>query len=598
MDAPRPWTRGSPAPSMPASGPSLLAPRPPQLRPSRSATNLMASAHRPQEQGVVDHNGNYLVDFVVDELPTPGGAGLLIPPHSAQQVRRVKSSTELGSASTVEESKGKDESKWKNALGEAQYFAGGLISHPAESTKHYSIIRHSRALVWYRGPATSVSITILADSFLPPTRTLWLQQKGFSGNMGMSLKALIGTNGDWIEVTPASKAGPEHIDAVDERGIQRDIKRFMKKASGRAASHVPRETHVVRIPATAVDGYFRLVLCCGDEGNKKVLCGSPVFRIASTSTDPTVVRGASLSTMPLEMGVKVASTVGQQVAKKYTGVVGAVVQSKAARALPNAAVKKAANAAYQRSGIGTTVSESWKAGKAGRYDPIVQVSPVDGPVEVVGSDEGPEKPFPLPFEGRTVQGTGWSTCALAVPTANLREVPDEIKMRMKGVFAAWACLVPGKGLEELSHDWHEAIVTIAPYRNARPGVVIKNKVAVHFIHDFEFATFFDAKVKVVLMAHLHPPNHDDDPDVLLREHAQDLMVTLATLGRDNWGPVEAVSRIKTLKSERSFQERLDGATGKVQKGVDRIPLHWAGVRSESAASRDQVYGIGGLWIPR
>lgn len=560
----------------------------------------MASIHRPQEQGVVDDKGNLLVDFVVDELPTPGGAGLLMPPRasSQHQVRRVKSSSELASESATEPPKQKDESKWKNALGEAQYFAGGLISRPAESTRHYSIIRHSRALVWYRGPATSVSITVLADTPLPPTRTLWLQQKGFSGNMGMSLKALVGTTSGWIDVTPASKAAPEHIDPVDERGIQRDLKRFIKKASGRTQLHVPRETHVVRIPASAVDGYFRLVLCCGDEGAKKVLCGSPVFRIASTSTDPTVVRGSSLSTMPLEMGVKVASTVGQTVAKKYTGVVGAVVQSKAARALPNAAVKKAANAAYKRSGIGTTVGDSWKAGKAGRYNPLVEVSSLDGPVDVVGLDAGPEKPFPVTFEGKVVRGTGWSTGELAIPTANLREVSDEVKMRMKGVFAAWACILPKKGLEELSHDWHEAIVTIAPFRNATPGIVIKNKVAVHFIHDFESASFYDARVKVLLMAHLHPPNRDDDPDELIREHAQDLMVTLASLSRENWGPMEAATRMKTLKSERSFQERLDGATGKVQKGVDRIPLHWAGVRSESGTSRDEVYGIGGLWIPR
>ncbi|KAK0388934.1 hypothetical protein NLU13_2511 [Sarocladium strictum] len=597
MDAPRPWTRGSPAPS--TAGPSRLAPRPHQLRPSRSATNLMTSAHRPQEQGVIDQRGDLLVDFVVDELPTPGGAGLLMPPHSAhQQVRRVKSSSELASESTTDEPKAKDESKWKSALGEAQYFAGGLISHPAESTRHYSIIRHSNALVWYGGPATSVSITILADTPLPPTRTMWLQQKGFSGNMGMSLKALVGTTSGWIDVTPASKAGPEHIDPLDERGIQRDIKRFIKKASGKTQAHIPRETHIVRIPASAADGYFRLVLCCGDEGQKKVLCGSPVFRIASTSTDPTVVRGASLSTMPLEMGVRVASTVGQQVAKKYTGVVGAVVQSKAARAIPNAAVKKAANAAYQRSGLGSAVSDSWKAGKAGRYSPLVEVTSIDGPVEVVGLESGPEQPFPVTFEGKVVRGTGWSTGELAIPTANLREVSDEIKMRMRGVFAAWACVLPKKGFEEISHDWHEAIVTIAPYRNAAPGVILKNKVAVHFIHDFASANFFDTRVKVILMAHLHQPNRDDDPDELIKEHAQDLMVTMASLGRENWGPTEAATRIQTLKSERSFQERLDSATGKVQKGVDRIPLHWAGVRSESNTSRDYVYGIGGLWIPR
>lgn len=598
MDAPRPWTRGSPA------GPSLLPPRPSQLRPSRSATNLMTTAHRPQEQGVVDDRGDYLVDFVVDELPTPIGphAGLLVPQahgqHREQQVRRVKSSSALNTSAGSESAKPKDESKWKAALGEAQYFAGGLISHPSESTRHYSIIRHSSALVWYRGPKTSVSITILSDSPLPGTRTLWLQQKGFSGNMGMSLKALVGTTNSWIEVTPAMKAAPENIAEGDERGIQRDLKRFAKKASGKTKSHIPRETHVVRIPAAAEDGYFRLVLCCGED-SKKVLCGSPVFRVASTSTDMSVARGASLSTMPLEVGVKVASTVGQQVAKRYAGVAGAVVQSRAARAIPNAAVKKVAQAAYARSGVGTAVQESWKAGKAGRYDPLVQISSVVDPLAVVGSDEGPEKPFPLPFDGKVVEGTGWSSHTLGISTANLREVPDEIKMRLKGTFAAWACILPKPGIEGLSHDWHEAIVAIAPFRNAVPGIVIKNKVAVHILSDdLADANFIGARVKVILMAYLHPPNTDDDPDELVKEHAQDVMTTLGSLDRENWGPTETLSTMRTLRSERSFTERLNGATSKVQNGVDRIPIHLAGVRSESGTMRDQVYGIGGLWIPR
>ncbi|KAF4972971.1 hypothetical protein FZEAL_9456 [Fusarium zealandicum] len=595
------WTdpaiRRKPAPAPPAYsayGAGTLAP--PQLqrplRPVRSATNL-TGAHAPQQSGLLDPRGNLQVDFVVDDIPSPGS----LSPRPTNEIRRVKSSSALSSATSTYEEKPKDASKWKAALGEAQYFAGGIISHPAESTKHFTIIRHSHALVWYRGPATSVPITILSDAPLPPNRTIWLQQKGFSGNMGMTLKALVGTNGDWIDVTPATKAGVEHLPEADERGIQRDFKRFIKKASGRLRAHLPQETHIVRIPAAATDGYFRLVLCCGENG-KKVLCGSPVFRIASTTTEVSAVRGASLSTMPLEMGIKVASTIGQQVAKKYTGVAGAVVGSRAKKFVPNAAIKKAAHTAYHTSGLGNAVNESWRNGKTGRYDPLAGGTALDGPLSIIGSDEGPEAPFPFKFSGKVVRGTGLSTRELGIPTANLSEVADEIKMRMGGVFAAWARLVPGKEVEDFDDDWHEAIVTIAPLRNASPGVVLRNKVAVHFIHDFDNATFFETKVKVMLMGFLHPwaPGLADED--LVGEHTRDVMTTMASLGRENWGPEVMVSSMRTLRSERSFSERLNEVTSKVQHQVDRIPAHWVGVRSEAGAMRDHVYGNGGLWVSR
>lgn len=587
-----PMTPPTPTESPPAY--EFLAPPPTRrpLRPVRSATNL-AGAHAPRQSGLVDPRGNLPVGFVVDELPSPTFSS----PRPSHEIRRVKSSSALSVATSTQDSKPKDQSKWKAALGEAQYFAGGLISHPAESTKHFTIIRHSNALVWYRGPATSIPITILSDAPLPHDRSVWLQQKGFSGNMGMTLKALVGTTGNWINVTPATEARPEHLPEPEERGIQRDLKRFFKKASGRLKTHTPRETHVVRIPASAQDGYFRLVLGSGDEG-KKVLCGSPVFRIASTTTDVSAVRGASLSTMPIEMGVKVGTTIAQQVARKYTGIAGAVVQSRAVKFVPNAAFKKVANAAYHTSGLGDAVNESWRNGKAGRYDPLTGGPALDGPLCVVGADTGPEAPFPFKFSGKVVRGTGLSTRELGIPTANVGDVADEVKMRMGGVFAAWARVVPDNKTEDIDDDWHEAVVTIAPLRNAPPGVVLRNKVAVHIIHDFDNAVFFDARVKVMLMGYLHPWTPSQTDQDIVAEHSQDIMITAASLGRDNWEPIETASKMRNLRSERSFSDRLNEATSRVQGQVDRLPAHWMGVRSEAGTMRDGVYGNGGLWIRR
>lgn len=541
-----------------------------------------------------------------------------------EHLRRVKSSSALSQQSLP-----KDESRWKAALGEATYFAGGLISHPAESNKHFTVIRHSHALVWYRGPSTCLPITVLSDAPLPATRTLWMQQKGYSGNMGMSLKTLMGSGTDgWINVTPATRAAVEHIPANDERGIQRDLKRFAKTAasSSKLRNHVPRETHMVRIPAAAEDGYFRLVMCEGAEPGKKVLVGSPVFRLASTSTDASVVRGASLSTMPMEMGIRVASTVANTVVKKYTGVAGAVVDSGRKRLTPgNLVVKAAATRAYQQSGLQDKVKESWQKGSkdGGRYDRIIRES-MYKPVAVIGDDEaGPEAPFPVPFSGRVVAGSGISGAEFGVPTANLADVSDEsVKMRMPGVFAAWARVVPRPGLDGVSHAWHEAIVTVAPLRHATPGVVRKNKVAVHLLHDFAGATFLDAQVKVMLMGVLRASpcsshhsssssssdhkdeaaaatadDHDED-EAIMMAHAENVMTTVTSLGRDAWAAEVTEERIRAERGTRTWGERLEDGVRSVQARVDRLPLHVVGVRSETGLARDQALGVGGLWVPR
>ncbi|KAH7329562.1 hypothetical protein B0I35DRAFT_404767 [Stachybotrys elegans] len=604
---PDPSSRARPAPSplqpYPAPPPAHTPPPPyPGLRSHRSAVDLRpGSAAAPSGHPAVLRPGP--VHVQTEPGPTP--SWLAPPPSSPHEVRRVKSSSELslGAAShDTGASSASGASRFKAALGEAQYFASGLVSHPAESTKHFTVIRHCGALVWYRGPTTSVSISILSDQPLPEDRTVWLQEKGFSGNMGMSVKALVGSKGNWIDVTPAVKAGVQHIPEADERSIQRDIKRFGKRATGRLATHVLRETHVIRIPAAATDGYFRLVLCCG-EGSKKVLCGSPVLRIASTSTDAAVVRGASLSTMPLELGVKVATTVGQRVARTYAGVAGAVIENRARRVAPLVAARRVGNAAfkgYQNAGLDAAVQESWRQNRATGYSPLMTGGGggVMEEISIIGSDAGPDAPFPLPFEAKVVRGSGLASAELGIPTANLSGAPETVKVRLSGVFAAWVGVIPGSGAEDISYDWHEAIVTIAPLRSALPGVAMSNAVVAHILYDFDNASLVGARLKVVLMGYVHPAMPGATAEALLEEHARDVMTTTASLSREAWGPEEALAKVRAARSERSFTDRLGDVTGRVQQQVDRIPLHWAGVRSESGLLRDQAYGKGGMWIPR
>lgn len=519
----------------------------------------------------------------------------------------------------------KEKSMWKTALSETRHFAGGLISHPHVSTKHYTILRHSPSLVLYRGPTTSVVITIFSSTKLdvpiPRDRTIWLQQRGFSGDTGMKLKSLVGASSSWLDVTPVMQAMPQDMSEADERGWQRDIGKFLKRAAKEKAisSHLPRETHVIRIPAAAQDGYFRLVLCTGGtsmpgiEGSgtkttrRKALCTSPIFRIASTSTDSSVLRGASLRTLPLELGVKVASTIGStavmNIISPVVSPVTETIQNQIDKYHPGFVAQQAGMSAYSQSGlegkvegVGERVDEARERG----YDTFEVIEEgAEVPVEVIGSDEGPEKPFPIKFSGKVVQGTGRGSQELGVPTANLADFPDDIRFRLNGVYLGWACVIPKNGLDGVSHDWHEAIISIGPSPYASPSIVAKTVVAAHFIHDFGKALFFNAKVKIIVMALLRQMKTGDiSKDAMMDMVSREISVTVASLSREKWGPEMTLDRIKTEKSSRSLSDKYVDTREKMQKQVDRVPLHWAGVRTVGAEMRDRVHGNGGVWIAR
>ncbi|UQC78870.1 uncharacterized protein CLUP02_04349 [Colletotrichum lupini] len=492
----------------------------------------------------------------------------------------------------IKESQLKEKTFWQTALDETKYFAGGLISHPFEYTKHYSILRHSGALVWYRGPSTSITITIFSDAPLPATRTVWLQQKGFSGNMGMNLKSLVGANTSWLDVTPSMQGTPAAMTEGDERGCQRDLKKFLKKAPKNLAKHMPRETHVVRIPAAADDGYFRLVLCTGgggDGGKRKVLCPSPVFRVASTSTDMSVTRGASFASMPLELGIKAGSVVATTVVNRYIGPAAAVVQSRTKKiSQAKFVTKHAAHIAYAKSGIEksgikthvTAYEEQYASTRSGGYDAWQsgEAGFQEAPPEVIGPDSGPTDPFPIKFDGKIVRGTGRGGMELGIPTANLEGIPEDVRMRMRGVYFGWARVVPRSGLEAISTDWHESIITVGPAPYATPRVAAKNVATVHLIHEFGGALFLDTKLKVLVMGQLRmaaPPVAGSE--AALEAYGADVLLTVASLSRDSWCPIETRERMRTMRSEMSLADRYVETRDRVQKQVDRMPVHLAGV---------------------
>ncbi|KAK8008400.1 hypothetical protein PG991_010951 [Apiospora marii] len=498
---------------------------------------------------------------------------------------------------------------WQTAVDETIYFAGGLVSNPSESTKHYSIVRNSSALVYYRGPSTSVTITIFADAPLPEDRTLWLQRKGYSGDMGMNFSTMFGAGGNWIDVTPASEALPSDMPESDERVWQRDINKFYKKANKdkHLSKQMARETCIVRIPAIASDGYLRLLLCTIER--KKVLCPSPVFRVASTSSDVSVMRGASLSTMPLEMGLKAASVVGNAVVNKYVGpakiLVGDRVQKVTKKVTNHGLVtSKAEHVAYVRSGLKdkfASLESGYDGARDVSYAPLHEQILFDHDAEVIGPESGPEHPFPIKINGRVARGTGQGQTQMGIPTANLTGVSTDLLLRLSGIYIGWASVQPGVGHAGVSYDWHEAIIMIGPCPYAAPRVVSSNVATVHMIHDFGSSTFYDSSLKVIIMAYLRPvpaQNRTRSPTELQSSISRDVDIALASLSRENWDPHSTMSTLRTAKSERNMADKYVETRAQLQKRVDSVPLHWAGVRSAGAEARDQVHGKGGLYIRR
>lgn len=538
-----------------------------------------------------------------DLVQSPTSASTIDSPSLVQSPANVPTS----------DSPSSEPSKWKTAMGDVRHFAGGLISHPFESTKHFSILRHSHGLVYYKGPSTNLAITIFSDKPLPPDRTLWVQRKGWTGKTGMKVKSLVRTNSGWINVTPSERAEPSDLPPADERAWQRDINKFLKKAPNEIRHHMPRETDVLRIPASVEDGYFRVVLCAG-EGSKSVLCPSPVFRVASTSTSSSSIRGASLSTLPLELGIKVLSSAAVSAAGNVISPVASAAQKQIRQFQPDFVVQQAASAAYGATGVENKIDKANKQ-YAQTRDTLLPSNPLENAkndhltrAEIIGPSSGPEPPFPIRISSKIVPGTGRSSAELGWPTANLAGAPEDVIYPLLGVYFGWASISTKSPMRpDMLDAWHRATITIAPCPYTPPSLTPKKFVKAYLLHDFKGTQLqhLDAKISLLILGFLRPassPEQYHDHDSMLDEITKDIAVTQASLSpdREAWSAEACTNQLKLTKSSRSMTERYVDLRQAGQRQIDRVPLHKAGIRAPGAVQRDQmvVHGNGGVYVLR
>jgi len=486
----------------------------------------------------------------------------------------IRSSSNASSISnaTPQSSESSKLSFIQEAFREARHFAGGLITHPVESTKHFTILRHSHGLVFYQGAKTTIAISIFSDQPFPPERTIWLQTKGWSGKTGMRARAFMGRNGNWINVTPSLNVGPEQLKPTDERAWQRDIAHFRKKPKSiKQQYHMLRETAIVRIPEEAEDGYFQLVLCLGDR--KKVLCPSPVFRILSSSTSPGSLRGASLTTLPLELGVIAFGTYARNTAGRVVGPVATVVQNRVQKFMPSWVTQQATSAAYGLMKTSETQS--------------THLSTVGPGVSDNTLEDGPQPPYPLRFVANS-EPAKVGIEQFNMPGMTLSGLPVNIAPGLSGYYLGWARFLkqPTTGSSKTGSDtWYQAVFSALPIA---PQAADNRNVIIRLTRDYEEWSPERRIIEVRILGLIRP----DDPlqrdalreglqtrdaeaaEAVMLAEMNDILLAENVLDHPAWHP-DAVPRLSARPGTSGGQSIRMAA----QRQIGKVPLHKFGVRS-------------------
>lgn len=566
---------------------------PPPYRPlpEQPSLDTGASSNTPQG-GYLQRDLNILTPFpVTQRSPIPIDS---LPASSAQH--------ELQSATL-------------KAYGEARHFLGGLINHPTESNKHFTILRHSHGVVFYRGSTTSVTFSIFSDAPLPPDRTLWLQSRGWTGKTGMRTKSLLRLHSDWLNVTPSVALHADQVDPGSERAWQRDITRFRKKGPAEVSdAHQLRETVMVRVPVEAGDGYFQMVLCQGIK--KKVLCNSPVFRVLSTSAKPNCIRGASMSTLPLEMGVMMLGSFARSVVEAVASPVTSAIENSIQPYQPSAVKETAARAAVSISNVEDQV-ETILSPQDDQNPPVA--GGTEGPENL---DQGPKAPFPMDFKCRgNISPQKQQDELQGSPVVNITGAPDAIQKQLHGYYMCWARFYNIANTERANEEavitensWYRSILSICSIDHAsitriNMSHITKETISLRFLQDIQFPAHFKLQILAMrfIRPEIQPPTGRSEKELFeVREavaeasliaDSYDASYTQSVLDHPAWAP-EASKLTEPPKENIGLLSRTKSGLSMARIHIQKAPLHLIGIRTPASAKMDQQIAVNGFYILR
>lgn len=207
-------------------------------------------------------------------------------------------------------------------------------------------------------------------------------------------------------MSPPITAHPDQLKAADERAWERDIKKFLRKASKTLAKHQVGETNGLRIPCDAHDGYLRFVMCAGEKGKRYCV----QVRCSDSLRHPCqAVQSKSITVNVANRSCCEAWNFGRKAANNFAGpyveTARAVVTSQLTSVHQlGAMIQTAATTVYDKSGapdkINTMIEQfetvregSHQAIEHDAYDPLAHTT-------LIGNKTAPQPPYSVRLKAR------------------------------------------------------------------------------------------------------------------------------------------------------------------------------------------------------
>ncbi|KAJ9133047.1 Riboflavin kinase [Pleurostoma richardsiae] len=184
---------------------------------------------------------------------------------------------------------------------------------------------------------------------------------------------------------------------------------------------------------------------------------------------------------------------------------------------------------------------------------------------IVGSDSGPEPPFPLRMEGKVISGFGRGSKELGIPTANLpvdASVTPWIADIRSGVYFGWAALDLPAAHPDHRPSAASSFTVFPMVMSIGYNPFYKNEVRsaeVHVLHRFG-GDFYGATMRLLVLGFIREERDYSGLEALIEDINFDCDVARRSLDREAWKPrdVEVVMG-ETDPSAEKVRGKLDCA---------------------------------------
>ncbi|KAH8177179.1 riboflavin kinase domain-containing protein [Sarocladium implicatum] len=164
---------------------------------------------------------------------------------------------------------------------------------------------------------------------------------------------------------------------------------------------------------------------------------------------------------------------------------------------------------------------------------------------IIGSDAGPEAPFPLKMEGKVISGFGRGSKELGIPTANLpvdESLTPWIADIESGVYFGYASLSPPPQSSTTSTSTSSTFATYPMVMSIGYNPFYKNTVRsaeVHVLHKFP-SDFYGAHMRLLLLGFIRKELDYTTLEALIEDINFDCEVARNSLKRETWAPEKGV----------------------------------------------------------